>query len=496
MSVQEALRGAWETGSPSSVSSKALLALGVLYLIAYLIYTFYFHPLHAYPGPPLSAITRIPFWIAYIRGHEVKWMRKQHEKYGPTIRFGPDDISFTDAQAWRDIYATPKGRKENIKELKIHGDLPDIKYLNTESDTARHATVRRVFTPAFSEQSLRKQEPLFQKFANLMVACARKNSTADMTQLYDFTTFDVMAEFTFGESFGMLENNRYSEWVTMSYSAVKIVPALQCVNFYTFTRNLFHFLEPSFMKKMRMDYLNHTISRVDKRLQQGLNQPDLWNCVEGSDVLTPGEAYANAELFMVAGTETTSSLLTGLTYYLIRNPDKMKILTDEIRGAFGSDADITFEALRKLEYLNACIREGLRVYPPAPSAFQRVIPEGGNPVMGKWFPAGIRVSVHPTAANLSPVNFRDPKEFVPERWLGDPKYKDDVREAHQPFSFGPRNCLGMNMAWHEMRLLLAKLVFNFDISSDVGPEWRDQRTYILRERKPLICQLKDVRATA
>ncbi|KAJ8128542.1 hypothetical protein O1611_g5093 [Lasiodiplodia mahajangana] len=494
ISVQEALRGTWETGLSSVALSKSLIALGGLYLIAYLIYTFYFHPLHTYPGPPLLAITRIPFWVAFIRGHEVEWVTALHEKYGPTVRFGPNDISFTDAQAWRDIYAVPKGRKENIKDLKIHDHSVNIRYMNTESDTVRHAIIRRVFSPAFSEQSLRKQEPLFQKFANLMIACARKNGTCNMTELFDFTTFDVMAEFTFGESLGMLENNKYSQWVAMSFRAVKVVPVLLMINFYTLSRNVFRFIEPNSMKKMRLDYLDHTMTRVDKRLQQGSSQPDLWNCVEGSDVLTPGEAYANAELFMVAGTETTSSLLTGLTYYLIRNPDKMKILTDEIRGAFSSDEDLTFVALQKLEYLNACIREGLRVYPPAPSAFHRIIPEGGNPVMGKWFPAGIHVSVHPTAANLSPANFRDANEFVPERWLGDPRYKDDVREVHQPFSFGPRNCIGMNMAWHEMRLLLAKLLFHFDILSDVGPEWRDQRVFILRERPALICQLKDVRA--
>jgi cytochrome P450 len=90
--------------------------------------------------------------------------------------------------------------------------------------------------------------------------------------------------------------------------------------------------------------------------------------------------------------------------------------------------------------------------------------------------------------------FRNPNEFIPERWLGDSDYKEDVREAHQPFSVGPRNCLGMNMAWHEMRLLLAKLIFNFDISSDVGDDWADQHVYVIWHRKLLICQLRDATA--
>ncbi|KAJ8120817.1 hypothetical protein ONZ43_g2571 [Nemania bipapillata] len=434
--------------------------------------------------PKLSAITRLPYWIAHIRGYEVQWMTSQHKKYGHTIRFGPNDISFADAQAWRDIYTVSKGKKENNKVLGFYGRPADSGYMVVEPDAIRHAIIRKSFLPAFSEQSLRKQEPLFQKYADLMVASARKNGSLDMMKLFDFTTFDIMAEFTFGEPLGMLETNQYSQWVATAFRSLKAIPVMQFISSYTVPRTIFRFAEPNYVKKIRFDFYDHTVSRVDKRLQQGSDQPDLWNCVEESTVLT------------APGTETTSTLLTGLTYYLIRNPDKMKILTDEVRGTFSSNENITFEALARLEYLNACIREGLRVYPPAPSGLPRVIAEGGSIVMGKWLPAGTCVSVHPTAANSSPANFRNPDEFIPERWLGGPGYEADVREVAQPFSAGPRNCLGMNMAWHEMRLLLAKLVFNFDILSDVGPEWRDQRVYLLRERKPLICQLKDVRKAA
>lgn len=87
------------------------------------------------------------------------------------------------------------------------------------------------------------------------------------------------------------------------------------------------------------------------------------------------------------------------------------------------------------------------------------------------------------------TSVRNPNDFVPERWLGDPEYSHDKRDAHQPFSVGPRNCLGMNMAWHEMRLLLAKLLYSFEIRSDVGPEWLEQNVYVIWDRKPLVCQV-------
>ncbi|GAW22813.1 hypothetical protein ANO14919_123560 [Xylariales sp. No.14919] len=233
-------------------------------------------------------------------------MTRQHKEYGTAIRFGPDDISFTDVQAWRDICAAPKGRKENGKELRFHGQSTNgDAHLVTEPDAVRHAAVRRVFSPAFSDQSLRKQEPLFQRYANLMAACAGKNNIINMTELFDFTTFDIMAEFTFGESLGMLESNQYLDWVAMVFSAVKILPTMQMIEFYSLTRNLFRLIELKRIKKMRLDHFNHTVTRVDKHLQEGSDQPDLWNLVEESGTLRIGEIYANTELFMAAGTETT-----------------------------------------------------------------------------------------------------------------------------------------------------------------------------------------------
>ncbi|KAJ8120721.1 hypothetical protein ONZ43_g2641 [Nemania bipapillata] len=344
----------------------------------------------------------------------------------------------------------------------------------TEPSPERHAIVRRIFSSAFSEKALKAQEPLFQKYANLMVARGRENGTVNMAELLNYTTFDIMAEFAFGEPLGLLAENRYSDWVATVFNTLIVLPAVQMIQFYPLSRKLFDLLEPKSVAKMRLDHFNHTVSRVDKRLKDG----DLHN----------------AELFMTAGTETTASLLTGTTYYLLKNPDKMKILTEEIRGRFKSNDEMTLEALSHLEYLNACLREGLRVYPSIPSAIPREIANGGNIVMGKWLPAGTRVSVHQTATYRSPANFKNPDEFVPERWLGDPTYKDDIRESHQPFSVGTRNCLGMNMAWHEMRLLLAKLIFNFDMQTEVDASWRDQNVFVIWDRKPLPVTLKDIRA--
>lgn len=72
-------------------------------------------------------------------------------------------------------------------------------------------------------------------------------------------------------------------------------------------------------------------------------------------------------------------------------------------------------------------------------------------------------------------------------------YKDDHRDAHQPFSWGHRDCIGKNMAWHEMRLLAAKLLFSFDVEvCEESKDWSNQKVYALWEKKPLFCRLRTV----
>jgi len=90
---------------------------------------------------------------------------------------------------------------------------------------------------------------------------------------------------------------------------------------------------------------------------------------------------------MVAGTETTATLLSGLTYYLLKHPDKLQKVTDEVRAL--TEEELTLEQLPRLSYLNACFEEGLRVYPPVPVGLPRVVPKEGTSICGEWIPGKV-----------------------------------------------------------------------------------------------------------
>lgn len=157
----------------------------------------------------------------------------------------------------------------------------------------------------------------------------------------------------------------------------------------------------------------------------------------------------------IAGGETVSTFLAGVTYFLLKHPQKLKTLVTEIREAFKSYADINAKDAQQLTYLQAVINEGLRLFPPASQGSPRI--SSGFELHGRYIPQGVsfiapslitqssrlfqaEINVSPWTVAHNPDYWDKPMEFRPERWL-DPQ-SSDVKEASQPFLLGPRSCIG------------------------------------------------------
>jgi len=91
----------------------------------------------------------------------------------------------------------------------------------------------------------------------------------------------------------------------------------------------------------------------------------------------------------------------------------------------------------------------------------------------------------------NPSYFSRVDEYIPERWMGDPAFAKDNRAALQPFSYGPRNCIGRNLAYVEMRLCLARILFSFDIEPTARIQgWPDQKVFLLWKKPGLWIKMK------
>lgn len=158
--------------------------------------------------------------------------------------------------------------------------------------------------------------------------------------------------------------------------------------------------------------------------------------------------------------EATATALQGATYHLLRKPHCLERLQKEVRNAFMSISDIDRNSSASLSYLTAVIEEALRIYPPVPIGLPRVSP--GATVDGSYVPAGAIVHTPLWTLCHSPQFWHEPYDFHPERWLAsdDPEYNNafagDDKNASKPFSVGPRACMGLNFAWVELRIILAR----------------------------------------
>jgi len=152
--------------------------------------------------------------------------------------------------------------------------------------------------------------------------------------------------------------------------------------------------------------------------------------------------------------------------------------------------------------LNAVIEEGLRMCPPSASALQHLVPTGGDTVCGEFLPENTNVGVHQWSLYRDPNKFHRPNEFLPERWLktsksdpSSPFYRDDL-SAVQSFSVGMWSCIGKQLAYGELRVIIAKMCWNFDMSVAVDGrdvEWEDQKSWFLVEKQAFDVRLKDAR---
>lgn len=371
----------------------------VLSLVGKCFYELYINPLHKIAGPKLAAITRLVHMYHSLMGDEHVWVRNLHLAYGDTVRISPDQVSYSCADGWRDIYGHASATKKSTeKDMRFFGTTlnrtPDV----IRAKAADHSRFRRNFSHAFSDKALREQQPLIAHYADLLIEKLREVVQADpkakieMVMMYNLTTFDIMGDLTFGDPLNLLKGTGNVGWVTSIFSSVKINSLRRVARYYPWCSYFLNSLLPRSLKKRQASHYQSRKDRVDWRVDQSLDRPDIWGLVmsqKESLRLSRDEMYANSQLFMVAGTETTATALSGLTYQLLLNPDKMEKITKEIRDAFERDSDIDMLRLAQLKYLNMCIDEGLRMYPPVPTGMPRLTPKEGMEICGEYMPGNV-----------------------------------------------------------------------------------------------------------
>ncbi|KAJ7875532.1 cytochrome P450 [Mycena olivaceomarginata] len=194
-----------------------------------------------------------------------------------------------------------------------------------------------------------------------------------------------------------------------------------------------------------LDYMLHATDEEGKKMDVGL-------------------VHSNVITFLAAGQVTTSSALSWLWFCLATFPvQARKLYASLIAAGLRADKEITAEELGKLEYLDWFVKETQRLYNPAfqptREAQKDVIMPGGILV-----PKGAQVTVALHQLMVNPEHWKDPLAFDPDRWG-----TDEVRKRHKhayiPFAAGGRGCIGFNFALQEIKIILSRVVLNFQIEN-------------------------------
>ncbi|PUU77174.1 cytochrome P450 [Tuber borchii] len=457
---------------------KLLATSFAVHISSLVLYRLFFHPLARIPGPFLAKITDwYTVYYAY-RGDRHLALYRAHEKYGPVIRFAPNLISFNSASSLKTIYGhTPLSR--SLQKSQFYSAFPAVKGVHNTHNAiskAEHGRKRRVLSAAFSDTALKSVEDLvlnnINVFSGKVNDAVKRGVGVDMGDLFSWLTFDVMGELCFGKSFGMLteETTRFvtdlisqaahNHYINGNYLPL-VTLKLSKVLFPTISRDRWRFIQHSracanermsLGRGYKKDFFYYLLDAKDPETGEGFETKELW-----------GEA----NVLMIAGSDTTATAMSAAMFYLCRNPQTLETLKNEIRSTFANKEQIVVgKELSDCRYLKACIDEAMRLAPPVPGLLPReVTAKEGIEIDGVYIPEGTVAGTPIYALHHNPAYFPDPFSFKPERWLSTCTPEEEVEAAQSaftPFSIGPRGCIGKSVAYMELRLTLARLLFEYD----------------------------------
>ncbi|KAH4897767.1 hypothetical protein HBI80_190990 [Parastagonospora nodorum] len=303
----------------------------------------------------------------------------------------------------------------------------------------------------------------------------------------------------YGEPFECLEKSEMHPWVALIFDAMRTGEMIVFFKRYSITRVLLNILIGKKMAAARADHKALTKERTDRRVAlgaEGNGKKDfMWYILKNNTDkggMSDMEIKMNSESLIVAGSETTATCLSATAHLLGKNPEIMKTVLEEVRPRYTSEDQITIKTTTDLIYMQACIEESLRMFPPAVVSPTRLSP--GDFVGGYYIPKNTKVHLHQHASYRSPGNWHRPDDYRPERFLPkdhplyDASFAKDNKKSFNPFSFGPANCIGKNLAYAELRLIMARLLWRFDLLPQPGSEaWMDgMRAYTLWDKPPLM----------
>lgn len=481
------------------IAFKMISFLNLSLGIQILLYRLLWHDLRKFPGPKLAAMSQ--FWLlreAYL-GRTRFTMKEVGDEYGDWVRIGPNELYTVSLNALWTIMG-PKGWSKGVSyDSGITKDKQGGDSVLTLKTLAEHATRRRIWDKAFTPKAIHSYSPAIEARMDQLLGVldrhALNETPVDICLQLGYFVYDFMTDMAFGDGTSLLINQDDEHGILSHMGrVVQQVGILRNVPWLTSLVNQL----PNQKIKQQNQFREFTKSMFLRRYKEGLaTEVDVFHYLLGEDSetgtkLSFSELVADSTLVIIAGADTTRTVMVALFLYLLRSPKQMKTLQSELSKA----TDLSPTSLSKIVYLDACIKEAMRLQPPSPANIQRITPDEGIMIDGHFIPGGTKVRMSNWAMQRDSRYFELPEVFWPERWIGTPSIANPHNpKAFFPFMIGPGTCVAKNLAMMEMRLVVAHILLNYDLEFAPGfdhlefeKSWTD--AYLLLIESPFMIKLK------
>ncbi|KAF9631373.1 Cytochrome P450 [Lasiodiplodia theobromae] len=499
--------------------------------------------LRGIPGPTIAAYTGLWRFFDVAKG-QAHWTHiRLHRKYGPLVRIGPNHVSVGDPSEIANIYGLNKGYTKSISWHK----KPQMNIFSTRDEKYHHEQ-KRPIAAAYSLTSLLAKEDAIDSCSKLFMEKLRsfvdENKPVDLGQWLQYYAFDVIGELSFAKKLGFLQvgadvdkmmatiadilvsSNLSPEAELTQQLTVDQVYASLCGQLpewhpFLLGNPLFPFLIPS-MESWN-SVLTFTLKAVNSVLstsaasesteslkrdgdlsEEALSALDArgdmlsrWSALRlaAPPRMTTRDIVVHLSTNVFAGSDTTAIALRAIIYFLLKNPHTMRTLVAEIDAAdeagLLSELVSYREATTHLPYLDAVVKEAMRLHPSVGLLMERVVPPAGAEICGRWIPGGTIVGINAWVTQHDERVFEDAERFWPERWLKASEAERRRMDASfLAFGGGSRTCLGKHISMMEMMKVIPQLLREFEVQLEGGEgrEWKVKNRWFVQQ-EGLICAL-------
>ncbi|KAJ5718267.1 cytochrome P450 [Penicillium malachiteum] len=484
---------------------------GTLILVARFCWNFFTSPVRSFPGPGPTRFTNLWRLQHTYKGKCHVTQLRLHRKHGSAVRLGPNMLSLSDPALIRQVYSTKtpwmKSEMYNVNDSLVNGVRR--KNIFSHQDEEWHSTFVRPMRPLFSMTKVLDYEPAIDTILKILVGKIRERfvetgKVCDMSSYVGYFAWDAMSQITFSKDLEMLEHGRdqrnmmeISDKTWDYFSPISQIPKLDLI---LNKSPIFRIGPPSSgwgvlfgieqyknrLQNGRLKSQNNesqpTADFMDKYIELKDKYPDT---VTDDTIIT----YLLSNIS--AGSDTTASTMRAAVYYVLKNPSIHQRLCQELRSA-----DLSFpprwKEIQGLKYLEAVMRETMRINPGVGFILERVVPKGGFTLPdGRFIPERTIVGMNPWVINRDTGVFGDNTDsFIPERWLclereSEEKYQARIQAmkgASFTFGAGSRICVGRYLSELEAFKFVATLFTTFDMElPSLDHEWKVTNSMFVRQ---------------